>query len=850
MLRRIPEVEVLRTSNFELKKHGKYFEDVILYGIDTETERNRRHSAVVTTEPYMVTTPIADGQFVDISFVDYTGNPINMTTKDQFLNNPAMYLKIKGPSSFFKDLNYHLSLKEYNTDILDTVIIKNPRSEAKYNLFHQAGDNLMYEDFGTDQTSLLKRQEFCLDDFVYGYIGSESGKHIVFWIDGPNDIVGKYRNSKVIVCGAGFYCKTIIDSNKNILQAHDEYLALYCTGYEPTSAPEKDKNEPEPVPNTSILLVGKSAIDRTSEHERFRPMIKLPGINGFIKILEQNNHFKIKRAINGDYEIIYNVEFPFCPGSYIERMTMSFNDDHPSLLTQVLYKKNYINAGSWRVVDGGRVYDSTNNRYAPYGNDAFNPHQIFTTHRISEFGYNIVPNPEYPDHSDIPSYVHINEFGLITLDPEYYYNNIISYPEHLVFKYINAELMTIVKPRYEDYQHHGMYTLKLAGETKLYEELVIPHFSSDIKILSQANNATWKFDNKYIGYLGNENPARIFKVDVSALFEDITTYQKDHGAIPDMKRWLYAYFKGFAYMASIPERRSSSKRAYTDIDNSELLISQDSDSSIVLEIWDSQSDVGKDKKGNWRPLNVINTDNEKVQGENIINNLALLSDSMEPVGDIWRVHAVYCNDPDYFTAPIDVDAELKGKSGLVVFNPLIGSDGENLHVAYVDTGAIGGQNTIILYIKYAGNLSTDWADVIVSIDNIPAHGSVSIYKPMQCISKSPEFTVISNKVSGIESVTRYIDIRSEGDPSDFLRYVIDGYIYFRARVRRSNNAPACYIDEDLSEVQSIGYTNAVGYPYNPWMEDGVFKDEFSWGGIEYHEYIYRFGFSYFKCASK
>jgi len=90
MLRRIPEVEVLRTSNFELKKHGKYFEDVILYGIDTETERNRRHSAVVTTEPYMVTTPIADGQFVDISFVDYTGNPINMTTKDQFLNNPPM----------------------------------------------------------------------------------------------------------------------------------------------------------------------------------------------------------------------------------------------------------------------------------------------------------------------------------------------------------------------------------------------------------------------------------------------------------------------------------------------------------------------------------------------------------------------------------------------------------------------------------------------------------------------------------------------------------------------------------------------------------------------------------------
>jgi len=62
---------------------------------------------------------------------------------------------------------------------------------------------------------------------------------------------------------------------------------------------------------------------------------------------ERNKHFKITRAKDGDYIIIYNIEFPFCPGSFKERVTMNFSETHPFLLNQVLYKADYINAGSW-----------------------------------------------------------------------------------------------------------------------------------------------------------------------------------------------------------------------------------------------------------------------------------------------------------------------------------------------------------------------------------------------------------------------------------------------------------------------------------------------------------------------
>ena len=54
---------------------------------------------------------------------------------------------------------------------------------------------------------------------------------------------------------------------------------------------------------------------------------------------------------------------------------MAFTD---YLKTQVLYKGSYINAGSWEATDvsGDLRYDAANDRYAGYGNDSYNRHEI------------------------------------------------------------------------------------------------------------------------------------------------------------------------------------------------------------------------------------------------------------------------------------------------------------------------------------------------------------------------------------------------------------------------------------------------------------------------------------------
>ena len=879
MLRRIgPEDPVTLKSLFELKKNGEYTTDIILYGIDTETERNRRNSAVVTTEPYMIAKPIADGQFVNISFINYNGTPICRTEDMEFLRDPAIYLKIKASSSFFKDLNYYLSLNDYNTDIINTIFIKNPRAHSSN--FNSADEHHSYEDFGSDPYSLLMRQEYCLDDFVYGYIGTESedndkGIHIEFWIDPVGNQIYNYSNSKIKVNGAGFYCNTIIDGDKKILPEHNEYLVLYCSNYSPTSSPHKNDNTQTPIPNTLIKLFTDSEtsiISKISENEKFKPMIKLPGINGYIKILEQNNHFKISRASDGDYEIIYNVEFPFCPGSYIERLTMRFNDDHPYIPLQVLYKANYINAGSCKsTVEEGSTYDSTNERYAPIADDCFVPHQIFRNHQFSIYGKdidldsNIISNSYFPDLSDIETFIHHDEdasyvFPYGKPEPSYtndsivYINEKVLYPEHAILKSIDEELMTIVKPDYENYKHHGMYTLILS-ENGNNEKFTLPFFSSDIKILLQVSNAVWKFNNNYISYIGNEYPANIFKINVSTIFKDFTTYQKDHGAIPDAKRWLYSYFKGFAYMASIVDNPQSNQN-YTNINNENLLATYDSNSNIVIEIWDSKSNIGNDKKGNWRPLSIVITDNKKKFGELIIDNLIILNNItpalVEGALDVWKVYATYCNNPIWFI-PSDINNYINGKNNLVLYNPISNVNETNFHIAYVESSIVSDVNTITLYVRYDGDLITDWADVIYSIENIPSYGSLSIYKPLTNISKNPDFIIKSNKMFNAENVIRYLDMRSLiglNGFSDFDRYVQDEFIFFRTRIRRTNDYPASYIDEDYSEIQYIGNPNPPNTRYSPWYKDGDFDNVFTWSKLKFSEYINKFGMSYFKCASK
>jgi hypothetical protein len=77
-------------------------------------------------------------------------------------------------------------------------------------------------------------------------------------------------------------------------------------------------------------------------------MIKIPGINGYIKILSRNQKFKVTKSKDGLSEVVYSVEFPYAPGSYLERARMQFDPLNPYKPTFILYKKSYIPAGSRR----------------------------------------------------------------------------------------------------------------------------------------------------------------------------------------------------------------------------------------------------------------------------------------------------------------------------------------------------------------------------------------------------------------------------------------------------------------------------------------------------------------------
>ena len=826
---------------------------LVLEGVDIDTERNRRHAAVVMTEPYFTTKPIANGQTVKMSFINWQGKPIQYEIIDDFIDNPAMYLKIKAPIAIIRELDSYLKTEEYNTDIINTLIIREPKSE--YTHFNNSAE--FYENFGSSTQQVLFRQEFCLDDLVGGIVGT--GHHKEFWISpiGPQD--AQYNNDRMKVSGIGYGTKTRVSSEGMPISAFDEYMYIYCTNYTPISAPPPDDITETPIPNDAIELIDDTDIvSKVVQYERFRPMVKWPGINGYIKILERNPHFKVTRAPDGEYEVIYNVEFPYCPGSFNERVSMNFSDTHPFLANQILYKADYINAGSWAcdTAETEKRYDNTNLRYSPYANDGFNLHQLFKMVDTAD-DYNIVDNYvlRYMDY-------------IITTEHSKSYNEVIRYPSHLVWNVLQPELISLVKPQYDDYRKYGTYQAALA-EQKFYGETRLPYVSTDLKLISLADNRQWNFDkNRFISYIGRENPALVCEMDVSTLFKDFTSYQKLHGSVPDVKRWLYGYFTGFAH--TIASASNGTRSELTGPSATPVISTQNAKSDITIEIWDSQSDIGNDQTGNWRPLSVLSSDSEKVSGDLIVDNLYILDDPgtgldnpVQEFGDVWSMIISYADFTlNLFKFPAGIVGLFLYQSNLVLANL---NENKNYHIIYIEPythPTVPEIETYKMYIRYdsgVGNLFIPDITVL-DPDNTPPDGwtggVLSIHKPKKLLSKASHFNFSTNVPSPTvvtEFITRYIDIKTEegtNDIPDMARYVnSDNKVFFRIRVRKFNDYPSNYINEDTSDIQYLGIVTDEWDNF-PWGNDITKDAGFSWAKIAIAERIKKFGLTYFKCASK
>lgn len=428
-------------------------DQLVCAGIDVETEKNRRYSAVVMTEPYMVVEPMGAGTLVEYSFVDRNGAPIAFYEEQAFINNPDIFLKIKAPLSLFTELNKNLSTIDINTDIISVLTMVDPIG----NIASLSDDGAYYELFGLDPESFFRRQDDCLDDLLNGVIGT--GVHSELYIDAFGADADKYSDAKMKVCGIGFHSKTITEGG--VITGTKNYLNFYCTNYTAKNSPDKTNNNDEPLPNiVKKIVTDTDDVSLYSHGEQFKPMIKLPGMNGYIKIMEKNTHFKSSRAKDGDYEFVYNVEFPYCPGSYYSRTEMNFSEN-PNLSGFIYKKTSYINAGPHEVVDG--KYDIGTNRYSPFGDDSFVAAEIFAQQAQTGF---VQTDPE--------------KYGGKRLTLSSLNKDRINYPADLVWsKLYSWKLLQLVKSQLDNYRRYGTFNITLS-ETPVEGGAAVPEGSDEV----------------------------------------------------------------------------------------------------------------------------------------------------------------------------------------------------------------------------------------------------------------------------------------------------------------------------------------------------------------------------------
>jgi len=657
------------------------------------------------------------------------------------------------------------------------------------------------------------------------------------------------------VCGLGFENTGTSDNSK-------VKLNVYCTNYVPTAAPAAGSTTS--VANEELELI--SDIDEIfTEYkgpEIFKPMIKLSGMNGYIKIMRKNTSFDIIRTSDGKYQIVYDIEFPYCPGSCQVRENMNFThnpgDSPDSAYSGFVYKKkSYINAGSQEVSSSQPTrFDAGNDRYVPYSDDSFSIIKILC--QDGQDGTVTESDPYSLGGSSYPA-------SMLSTEK----NNIV-YPGNIVWTqlpfYNYVRQLTILKPRVDNFKKYATYELRFHDD---FFSLM-----GDIKLLSLVDNRQWKFNqDQYVSYIGRENPSYVFEINISTLFENYTKFQNQHGAIPDVKRWLYGYLSGFSYtMLSQDISDSETEKVNTIVSNNDLT-TKDSESDMIVEIWDQECDIGNSQKGNWRPFTYISSDYDKPPGDLLVENIYIsdidssVEDNIEnEFDDIYSVYLCYLNETDEgalninFPEYVDYGGEdlLDGKSNIVLYDT---ESKTSLHVAYIKRYQLYSesepQQAYKAYVRKPDDYSFKTLDTSdISFDDNPPY---ELRLPLKTISKDVRFSRNTIRpINGIDLgfLTRYLDLKSDSnDPSDVERYISDEKIFFRVRIAKKREYPVSYTDQDNSELPYIGERvseDTADEKVNfPWYDDGGSVElAFNWSKINTLETVRKFGLNYFKCASK
>lgn len=825
-------------------KRLNHYSEIIYEGLDFNIERNRRYSAIVMTEPYFVTDAILNGKVVEYKFVYSNGENVEQMSYDTFVqsssSNKIMYLKIKTSMDVINEIDRLLSLNEINTDIINTFTIP---SNKFNNLVNGTGDDYYKEFYGTrgSDNIFYARQDDCLDDasglIAPSYPSPNRQKFRIYinnFASNPQvDFYTEGLTGKMTIAGIGYVCE----------DGSEELIKVYCSNYKPSGS----------LNEGSLITSGKEAesISKIEEGEVFKPMIKLPQMNGYIKILKKKSN-TVRRTNDGKYEIIYHVEIPYCPGS-ISARCQGFNEYR---LAQIYYKRSYLNAGSWKCY---------NDKY-----DIYNERKGFKIDSLLTWGKVLVDHEEISytlPESRGGTFISYDDIGLGKIPPD-----VIKYPAGSVY--------------WTDYYS----TIKLFNN-KDTEDIIFNincYYDGNYKILLYVDNRRWKYGNEsYESYINRENPSYVFGIDLSTLYKDFTKYQSQHSSIPDQKRWIYSYFRGFS--STLKDNEDGTE---------ESVASENCDSDIIIEVWDKTNNPSIGITPNWRPISPSGYDTEKIHGSIIINNVLKNDEktfnSVYESSDLKEIilQIFYYDDnhiPVYFFDVGTPDPFSDKNTNLVLRQEYLSDNGvlklarKNYHIAYIESLQVNDQGELVKYEIGSNNLSYFRAYVIMTQDEyetLPSkqdaipYGTpplMGIYDSNENMNKS-SFDLFSSKAkSGTDSgyIIKCLDLKTKDTGGDFDRYVdSENKVYFRIRVSRKKDFPLSYKTKDYSLFQHarkiyFSYPSTYSvysnlYPvYNeksiiPWYNEDTheYDTAFDWSKIILRERVSRFGIDYFKCASK
>ena len=506
------------------------------FSINTAIEARKIATGIITTEPYMTVMPMSGGRSIQCAFIVEGSNDRE--------NLISTYMKVRADLPTIKAIDAYISNLQYSNDIINTVscasatiaefedavisidglksIIQDGAFNKKYKLL--AGDFVATDFYDLLQTDRYDSEIMSVENFGVAYDPGQTKKHIM-----------------------NVFCSSNRDSRND---------------WSRIIVPEQS-----PLPITTFLSLRSEEISEGEgvvsviSGELLKPMLKIPGIAGHVKIVKRVAGRDVKQIDNGLFEVDYCVEFPAVRGTY---EFINSPGKHADSLGNLIFRLNHVFVMKSQI-SGGDGYKFESKRLVP------SAEQLFTTVVASHSGFDVQT-------------LDANNGGGYPANPEY--RRTIQYPTESLFRRFEPNKINTTKSA-----SSGMINVEMISDFAFSSiKFDGSAISCDLKLFVLNDGRKWKYDkDKFESYLGKENPSYIFEINATSLLQKFKDASVNPN-LPELKRWLYTYCRGSALTMDPPTH--------------EQVQSPNSSAELLMEIWDNESPVSDNGsiKGNWRSI--------------------------------------------------------------------------------------------------------------------------------------------------------------------------------------------------------------------------------------------------------